>query len=165
MASFLKTESHHQCDILDVQLDHLEYSEVEEQIRKNNPDVVGITCFTVQLVDVKRCISCTSCRCQICCFGWASYQRFSKRVFGTGRCRCCRQGEGQQPLLSLLDVWERGEVAKGIEGVIAHEDDPIPVDDVYFSNDLDAYPIIDRTLVDYTRYYDVMGKGVFLQPL
>ena len=56
LASFLKTESHHQCDILDAQLDHLEYSEVEEQIRQNKPDVVGITCFTVQLVDVKRCI-------------------------------------------------------------------------------------------------------------
>ena len=69
------------------------------------------------------------------------------------------KGEGQQPMLSLLDVWERGEIAKGIPGVIAHPDDPIPLEDVYFSNDLDEYPIIDRTLVDYNRYYDVMGEG------
>ena len=52
-----------------------------------------------------------------------------------------------------------GGIAKGIKGVIAHEDDEIPEEDVYFSNDLDEYPIVDRTLVDYTRYYDVMGEG------
>ena len=43
--------------------------------------------------------------------------------------------------------------------MIAHADDPIPEEDVYFSNDLDSYPIVDRTLVDYTQYYDVMGQG------
>ena len=43
--------------------------------------------------------------------------------------------------------------------MIAHVDDPVPENDVYFSNDLDEYPIIDRTLVDYSRYYDVMGEG------
>ena len=47
------------------------------------------------------------------------------------------KGEGQQPLLELLRVWEAGEAAKGIKGVIAHDDDPIPEEDVYFSNDLD----------------------------
>ena len=143
---------------MDAQLDHLEYSEVEEQIRQNNPDVVGITCFTVQLVDVKRCIEVARRACQICRLGCLISTIFQKSLALEG-VDAVVKGEGQQPLLSLLDVWERGEVAKGIEGVIAHEDDPIPVDDVYFSNDLDAYPIIDRTLVDYTRYYDVMGKG------
>jgi radical SAM superfamily enzyme YgiQ (UPF0313 family) len=62
-------------------------------------------------------------------------------------------------MLDLLDVWGRGEVAKGILGVMAHPDDPIPDEDVYFSNDLDAYPIVDRTIVEYEKYYDVMGEG------
>ena len=160
LASFLKTESHHECDILDAQLDHLEYSEVEEQIRQNKPDVVGITCFTVQLVDVKRCIEAARrAGVKYVVLGGPHINDFPKESLALEGVDAVVKGEGQQPLLSLLAVWERGEVAKGIEGVIAHEDDPIPVDDVYFSNDLDAYPIIDRTLVDYTRYYDVMGKG------
>ena len=160
LASFLKTESHHECDILDAQLDHLEYNEVEEQIRQNKPDVVGITCFTVQLVDVKRCIEAARrAGVKYVVLGGPHINDFPKESLALEGVDAVVKGEGQQPLLSLLAVWERGEVAKGIEGVIAHEDDPIPVDDVYFSNDLDAYPIIDRTLVDYTRYYDVMGQG------
>ena len=55
-----------------------------------------------------------------------------------------------------------GSVAKkprALGGVIAHKDDPIPDEDVYFSNNLDDYPITDLTLIDYKRYYDVMGNG------
>ena len=160
LASFLKTESHHHCDILDAQLDHLEYDEVEREIRNKNPDVVGITCFTVQLVDVKRCIEAARrAGVKYVVLGGPHINDFPKESLALEGVDAVVKGEGQQPLLTLLDVWEKGEEAKGIEGVIAHEDDPIPVDDVYFSNDLDAYPIIDRTLVDYTRYYDVMGKG------
>ena len=49
----------------------------------------------------------------------------------------------QQPLLELLACWERGG-SEGIPGVIAHPDDPIPEECILF-NDLDSYPIVDRT--------------------
>jgi radical SAM superfamily enzyme YgiQ (UPF0313 family) len=62
-------------------------------------------------------------------------------------------------MLDLLGAWQRGEEAKGIPGVIAHPDDPIPEEDVYFTNDLDEYPILDRRLIEYQKYYDVMGQG------
>jgi len=69
------------------------------------------------------------------------------------------KGEGQKPMLDLCNVWAKGEQAKGIPGVMAHPDDPVPENDVYFSNDLDAYPLLDRSLIEYERYYDVMGDG------
>ena len=69
------------------------------------------------------------------------------------------KGEGQKPMLDLCDAWEKGEVPKGIPGTMAHADDPVPEQDVYYSNNLDDYPIVDRTMVEYRRYYDVMGKG------
>ena len=56
IASFLRTESNHECEMLDAQLDNLTVEEVEQKVREYNPDVVGITCFTVQLVDVVRTI-------------------------------------------------------------------------------------------------------------
>ena len=160
LAAFLRDQSHHVCDILDAQLDHLTNEEMEAQIRDFNPDVVGITCFTVQLVDVMHSIrAARKAGVEYVVLGGPHINDFPKESLALEGVDAVVKGEGQQPLLELLRVWETGEVAKGIKGVIAHEEDPIPEEDVYFSNDLDSYPIIDRTLVDYTRYYDVMGEG------
>jgi len=160
LASFLRDHSHHVCDILDAQLEDLAYDVMEERIREFNPDVVGITCFTVQLSDVMRSIEAARrAEVQYVVLGGPHINDFPKESLALEGVDAVVKGEGQQPLLTLLEHWERGEVAKGIAGVIAHEDDPIPEEDVYFSNDLDTYPIVDRTLVDYTQYYDVMGQG------
>ena len=56
LASFLRDHSDHPCALLDAQLEDLEYSVLEDRIRAEAPDVVGITCFTVQLSDVMRTI-------------------------------------------------------------------------------------------------------------
>jgi anaerobic magnesium-protoporphyrin IX monomethyl ester cyclase len=160
IASFLRVESHHECELLDAQLDHLEYNEVEEKVREYAPDVVGITCFTVQLVDVKRCIEASRrAGAQYVVLGGPHISDFPKESLALEGVDAVVKGEGQQPMLELLSLWEKGEEVKGLPGVIAHPEDLIPTEDVYFSNNLDDYPIIDRTLVDYTRYYDVMGKG------
>lgn len=160
IASFILTESDHECSVLDAQLDHLENEEVEQKVREYQPDVVGITCFTVQLVDVMRTIQASRrAGVQYVVLGGPHINDFPKGSLALEGVDAVVKGEGQKPLLDLLNVWEEGGEAKGIEGVIAHPDDPIPEQDVYFSNDLDDYPIIDRTLVDYERYYDVMGEG------
>ena len=56
IASFLLAQSSHDCTILDAQLEDLEYDEVQRRIEAYAPDCVGITCFTVQLVDVYRTV-------------------------------------------------------------------------------------------------------------
>ena len=160
LAAFLRDQSHHVCEIMDAQLDHLSNEDMENQIREFAPDVVGITCFTVQLVDVMHSIrAARRAGVQYVVLGGPHINDFPKESLALEGVDAVVKGEGQQPLLELLKVWEAENVAKGIKGVIAHQDDPIPEEDVYFSNDLDTYPIIDRTLVDYTRYYDVMGEG------
>jgi len=159
-ASFSRDQSDHVCEILDAQLDNLEHEEVERQIREFKPDCVGITCFTVQLVDVHNTIRAAKrAGVRYVVLGGPHINDFPRESVGLPDVDAVVKGEGQQPMLTLLDTWERGETARGIPGVMAHPDDPIPEEDVYFSNDLDEYPIIDRTMVDYQRYYDVMGEG------
>ena len=160
IASFLRDQSDHVCDLLDAQLEDLEYDVIEQRVREFAPDVVGITCFTVQLSDVMRTIE-ASRRADVpyVVLGGPHINDFPKESLALDGVDAVVKGEGQQPLLELLSCWEKGEEAKGIPGVIAHQDDLIPEEDVYFSNDLDSYPIVDRTLVDYTQYYDVMGQG------
>jgi radical SAM superfamily enzyme YgiQ (UPF0313 family) len=160
LATFIRSESEYPCQILDAQLDHLDYPELESRVRKIKPDVVGITCFTVQLVDVHKTVAaCRRAGVKYVVLGGPHINDFPKESVGLRGVDAVVKGEGQKALLELLHVWSSGRVAKGILGVMAHPDDPIPEEDVYFSNDLDDYPIVDRTLVDYKRYYDVLGKG------
>ncbi len=161
IAQFLLDQTDHEVQILDAQLHNTPYDELEQQIRDYAPDVVGITVFTVGLLDCHRTVAtarkCPSVKHVV--LGGPHINDFPKEYVGLEGVDAVVKGEGQQPMLDLLAVWEAGKEAKGIPGVIAHPDDPIPCEDVYFSNDLDDYPILDRTLIEYEQYYDVMGKG------
>ena len=160
IAQFLRDRSHHEVTILDAQLDDLAYEVVDAKIREWKPDVVGVTAFTVQLVDVLKTVSTAKAAgAKYVVVGGPHVSDFPKECVGLPGVDAVVKGEGQKPMLDLCDAWEKGETPKGIPGVMAHPDDPVPEQDVYYSNNLDDYPIIDRTMVDYRRYYDVMGKG------
>lgn len=160
IAQFLLARSDHEVRILDAQLDSLDQDAVEAAVSEYAPDVVGITCFTVQLVDVHQTIhSCKKAGVSRVVLGGPHINDFPQESVGLPDVDAVVKGEGQKAMLDLIDVWSRGEVARGIPGVIADAGDPVPEEDVYFSNNLDDYPVIDRTLIDYQRYYDVMGEG------
>ena len=56
IGQFLLDQSDHEVKIVDAQLDDLPYDEMERLVSAWKPDVVGITAFTVQLVDVHKTI-------------------------------------------------------------------------------------------------------------
>ncbi len=161
LATFLHHETSHEVALLDAQLEDYDYEVVEQKIRDYAPDVVGFSVYTVQLVDAHRTVEvarrCPSVKHVV--LGGPHINDFPRESVGLAGVDAVVKGEGQRPLLELLDCWERGEDPRGIPGVMAHPEDPIPEEDVYYSNNLDDYPILDRTLIDYRRYYDVMGQG------
>ncbi len=160
IAQFLLENSAHEVQILDAQLDDLDYPVIEARVREWGAEVVGVTAFTVQLVDVHKTIHAARAGgARYVVVGGPHVNDFPQECRNLAGVDAVVKGEGQQPMLDLVNTWARGEVAKGIPGVMAHPDDPVPEQDVYFSNDLDAYPILDRTLIEYERYYDVMGAG------
>jgi anaerobic magnesium-protoporphyrin IX monomethyl ester cyclase len=160
IAQFIKTHSTHEVTILDAQLDDMEYDALEAKVREFRPDVVGVTAFTVQLVDVLKTVqTAKKGGAKYVVVGGPHVSDFPQECKNLPGVDAVVKGEGQKPMLDLCDAWEKGEVPKGIGGTMAHPDDPVPEQDVYFSNNLDDYPIIDRTIVDYKRYYDVMGRG------
>ena len=139
IASFLLDQTSHEVDILDAQLDQIPYEDIEHHVRAFAPDVVGITCFTVQLVDVRQTIAaCKRAGVQRVVLGGPHINDFPHESVGLPDVDAVVKGEGQQPMLDLLAAWDAGKEARGIDGVVAHADDPIPENDVYFSNDLDV---------------------------
>lgn len=160
IAQFLQDKTHHQVSILDAQLDDLDYDTMEAKIREWSPEVVGVTAFTVQLVDVLRTVqTAKKAGTKYVVVGGPHVSDFPRECVGLPGVDAVVKGEGQKPMQDLCDAWERGDSPRGIPGTMAHPDDPIPEEDVYYSNNLDDYPIVDRAMVDYKRYYDVMGKG------
>ncbi len=160
IAQFLLENSDHEVKILDAQLDDLDAAAIEAHCRAWAPDVVGVTAFTVQLVDVHKTIrAAKAAGVPRVVVGGPHVNDFPQECRDLPGVDAVVKGEGQQPMLELVNTWARGEEARGIAGVMAHPDDPVPAEDVYFSNDLDAYPVLDRTLIEYERYYDVMGAG------
>ena len=62
LAQYLIEKTEHEVKILDAQLHDWDHAEVERQIREWAPDVVGITVFTVGLVDCHKTVQ-TARRC------------------------------------------------------------------------------------------------------
>ena len=57
LATYLEHHTDHEVFLLDAQLDNLDYAEVERRMREWSPEVVGITVYTVGLVDCHRTVA------------------------------------------------------------------------------------------------------------
>lgn len=161
LATWIRKESSHSVSLLDASLERLDENEIEARIREIEPEVVGITCFTVGLVDVVKTIDaarrCPSVRHVV--LGGPHVNDFPAQARGLWGVDAVVRGEGQRPLIELLTRWESGKEIRGIPGVLATPDDPVPSQDVYLSDNLDDQPIPDRTLLDPGRYRYVAGEG------
>lgn len=161
LATWLREHTAHEVRILDAQLEDLDGATLEQRIRQEAPQAVGISAFTVQLVDVVATVqaarACDSVQHVV--LGGPHVNDFPEESRALPGVDAIVRGEGQRPLQQLLDAWESGGEPQGLPGVMVHPEDPVPTEHVYLSEDLDDYPIPDRTLTDWRRYYDVIGGG------
>ena len=116
LASFLRDQTDHVCDILDAQLDNLSNEDMEQQIREFAPDVVGITCFTVQLVDVMHSIRASRrAGVQYVVLGGPHINDFPKESLALEGVDAVVKGEGQQPLLNCLAVGRKVRLPRALK--------------------------------------------------
>ncbi len=161
LATWVRENSKHPVTILDAQLDELSPQQITAAIRRSGARVVGIGAFTVQLVDVQRTVE--AARAAACVqhvvLGGPHVNDFPAEARALPGVDAVVRGEGQRPLVALLDAWQAGREPRGIAGVMCHPDDEPPTEPVVLSDDLDSYPIPDRQLIDYRRYVNVIGGG------
>ncbi|MDP6934205.1 MAG: cobalamin-dependent protein, partial [Myxococcota bacterium] len=121
IAQFLLAHSDHQVNILDAQLDDLAYEVMHQKIQEWAPDVVGITCFTVQLVDVYQTVrTCKDAGVKYVVLGGPHISDFPREAVGLPGVDAIVKGEGQQPMLDLVNTWASGGEPRAMPGIVAH---------------------------------------------
>jgi anaerobic magnesium-protoporphyrin IX monomethyl ester cyclase len=160
LATWLRAHSRHEVAILDAQLEELDPAGITRRVQEYNAEVVGITTFTVQLVDVLQTVQAARrAPCvQHVVLGGPHCNDFPAEARALPGVSAVVRGEGQRPLTALLDAWGAGEQPRDIPGVMLEADGELP-EHALLSDELDRYPIPDRTLVDYRRYTDLLGTG------
>ena len=160
LATWIRAAGRHEVAVLDAQAEGLDPAGVAARVREFAPDVVGVSAFTVYLLDVvattEAVRACPSVRHVV--LGGPHVNDFPREARGLPGVDAAVRGEGQVPLLALLDAWAEGGDGRGIPGVLVDPGGPEPAL-VTTTEDLDELPIPDRTLVDFRRYYDVLGSG------
>lgn len=162
IATWLKQKTGHQATILDGLLDQLSFEELKHRIAAAAPDVVGITTFTVGLVDCYRTIEAArAAGVKYVVIGGPHVNDFpfeSSRIPGIDAALC---GEGQVTLPAVLDALDAGRSLDGLPGVVL-PGSPRPegcIERPVLNDDLDTYPLADLRLIAFDRYYDVLGRG------
>lgn len=162
IASYLNSSTHHKVSILDGLVEQTPYPVLQREIEAVAPDVVGISAYSLGLVDVVRTLMvCRAAKVPHVLLGGPHVNDFPHLSALLPGVDAAVRGEGQATLPAVLDTLEAGGSLRGLPGVMTAVDaeNEAPVAAPRLSNQLDDYPILDLSLIDYTRYYDVLGGG------
>jgi len=162
LASFAEKYTACEIKIVDTQIARLDYDKLEERIRQETPDVVGITTTTFTLIDViltvKR-IKTVDSSIYICLGGphVNIYPTETLRLTGVN---AVVLGEGEYVFSNLLNALERNRDLSKVKNIVYIErgeiiDNSVPEQ---FINDLDVLPFPARHLVPYKKYYSLLSK-------
>lgn len=164
VASFLEKHTDHEVEILDTLLDNLDYTEIEEEIRRRKPDVVGIQAMTFTLIDATLTAKVVK-----------SVDKDIPVIFGGPHVYIYPFETMQIPEVDYIIVGEGEETTARLVDAIAKETDKSQVPGIGYRNqngetkltpmvplnqELDALPMPARHLVPQHRYYSVLAQEV-----
>lgn len=162
IATFLRQNSAHEVQILDGLLDSMSYPDLQRRIEAFKPDVVGITCFTVELIDTHKTVQAArAAGVRHILLGGPHVNDFPVEAAEFPGITAAVCGEAQASILQILERLADNADIGDIPGVLLpgqHKPGDC-IERPMYSDNLDDYPIIDRTVAEYQRYYDVLGKG------
>lgn len=163
----------HQFFFLECVGERISHVELKRRIEKIQPDLVGVTSFTISLVDV--CMVADTVR-EICpdahiCIGGHHPIAFPFETAALSQFDSFVVGEGEIAFTDLINAVESGEDFTKILGVYTSESieqyRQTPFSDKRFLakvtvppayvEDLDALPNLDRTYIRHIRYQNVLG--------
>lgn len=161
IASYLQKYSNHEVQILDAVAEDLSQAALEQAIRKSNPQLVGITAHTNNLIDV---LFLTGLIKKIdpgihINIGGSHARVFPQETLRLEGVDSVIPGEGEIPFFQLVEALSQGKDLREVPGLIFKEGEGIISGKRPASPpDLDRLPFPARSLIKSQRYYYILGR-------
>jgi anaerobic magnesium-protoporphyrin IX monomethyl ester cyclase len=163
LAAFLRREKVCDVEVIDSQVEELDYPGLKERIRKVSPDLVGISAMTFTLLDcikVARIVKELHPNIPIA-WGGSHIHIYADETIKLPEADFCFTGEGEHAFVELIKTLHNPDEWDKIQGLVFRRNGKIvrtPTRKLLANDDLDLLPFPARDLVPYHKYSSVMAK-------
>ncbi len=161
VAAYLEKYTSHQIEVLDAQVEEMDYQELEEELKKRKPDLVGITTMTFTLLDVIRCceiIKKINSKIKIV-LGGPHVNIYPAETVNLPYVDFVVLGEGELPMLDLVENIDNSEKLKETKGLVFKDNgEIINTGPRQLIQNLDVLPHPARHLTPYKKYSSLLAK-------
>jgi len=163
LEAYLHGHSDHTVKIIDSLSDKLGYDGLRSAITAEKPDLVGITGHSHNLVDMKLSSEMIKKIDEKIMIWWGGphASAFPEESMTFGEVDGVVAGEGETAFCRAVEALEKGQPPEGIPGVLFRKNgDVINNGPPCAIEDLDSLPMPRREVLDYKKYYYVIGREV-----
>jgi len=162
IASYLRLHTSYRVKILDTIAENISYNEIEQYIKSYQPNLLGISAYTHNLIDVILVakIAKKNLPDVHVCLGGAHTSLFPEQAIKIPEVDSVVLGEGESIFTELAVALENKNNFHNIKGLLFKWDREI-INTGRRSNivDLDTLPFPDRSLIGGNKYYHVSGRN------
>jgi anaerobic magnesium-protoporphyrin IX monomethyl ester cyclase len=162
IATYLRDHLKDQIDIqvLDCTLGDWDYDKFEKEVQKRSPDLIGLSAFTPQILDVKIALEVIKKVLPSCVtvVGGPHINSFGKDALTFNEMDYGVMGYGEVPFLQLIKALFFGDAIENVSGLVYRHEDAIKLNPITTKKmALDDLPIPDRTFIEYDKYRCPVG--------
>lgn len=162
LATTLKQLGGHTVKILDADIEKKDYTMIAEQVLQENPDVVGVTAFTLNFYDCMETIRHIKSVLPhvIICAGGPHTKYFAKETIEQQEIDYVLLGDAEYSFPQLLSALETKQDISLVKGVMYKKNKEVvitgPPNTV---KDLDTLPFPSIESIDYMKYHSAIGNS------
>lgn len=161
IAACVEKYTDHQIEILDTHVERMNYEQINNEIRKRNPDIVGIQTMTFTLIDVlltARIVKGLDKNIPVI-LGGPHVNIYPEETISNPEIDFLVLGEGEYVFCDLINaLFQKKDLSK-IKGIVYKRNgEIINTGKREFITNLDSLPFPARHLVPYQKYYSVLAK-------
>lgn len=161
IASYAEKCTDHKIDVLDMIAEEMSYDDLEKEIRKKKPNVVGITATTFTLIDsinVAKTVKNVDKNIKVL-FGGPHVNIYPEETINIPEIDFIILGEGELVFTEFLKGIESGSGLEKVKGLVfKHGNRIVNTGCREFIEDLDSLPFPARHLTSYKKYYSLIAK-------
>ncbi|MEK9184083.1 MAG: radical SAM protein [Patescibacteria group bacterium] len=161
VAGYLKKYSNHELKIIDAQVERMSYSELQKEIKKFAPDVIGVTAMTFTMLDVLKTIEIVKETCPDAkiILGGPHVHIYPEETANLKNVDYVVLGEGEETFFQLLQNMGDINALRKVSGLVFKTNGAIVnTGSKDYCKDLDNLPFPPREMLPYQKYFSLLAK-------